>query len=103
MPGRPSPVRGSCSRRAGRDGDGGEIVERGARVAGEPIDRPYGIREFPARNVNGVDIVFGQDAQVGAGKFSTAQLAGAPDTRPVRWLGLKPLGPRDALRPAAGS
>ena len=38
-----------------------EIVARGAEVAKEPADQPYGIREFDARDINGVRIVFGQD------------------------------------------
>ena len=38
-----------------------EIVARGADVAKEPTDQPYGIREFDARDINGVRIVFGQD------------------------------------------
>jgi len=35
-----------------------EIVRRGAVVAMEPTDQPYGIREFVIRDVNGVAIVF---------------------------------------------
>ena len=38
-----------------------EIVARGADVAKEPTDQAYGIREFDARDINGVRIVFGQD------------------------------------------
>ena len=38
-----------------------EIVGRGAPVAGEPADQPYGLREFGVRDLNGVGIVFGQD------------------------------------------
>jgi uncharacterized glyoxalase superfamily protein PhnB len=38
-----------------------EIVERGAEVAAEPTNQPYGIREFGVRDINGVGIVFGQD------------------------------------------
>src|SRR4030095_10468924 len=38
-----------------------EIVARGADVSKEPTDQPYGIREFDARDINGVRIVFGQD------------------------------------------
>ena len=38
-----------------------EIVNRGAVVAMEPTDQPYGIRELRIRDVNGVAIVFGQD------------------------------------------
>jgi uncharacterized glyoxalase superfamily protein PhnB len=36
-----------------------EIVGRGAVVAMEPTDQPYGIRELGIRDVNGVAIVFG--------------------------------------------
>lgn len=38
-----------------------EIVGRGAVVAAAPVDRPYGIREFGVRDINGVELVFGQD------------------------------------------
>jgi uncharacterized glyoxalase superfamily protein PhnB len=38
-----------------------EIAGRGAVVAMEPTDQPYGIRELGIRDVNGVAIVFGQD------------------------------------------
>ncbi len=40
-----------------------EIVDRGARVAAEPADQPYGLREFAVRDINGVRIVFGQDIE----------------------------------------
>jgi predicted enzyme related to lactoylglutathione lyase len=40
-----------------------EIVGRGATVADEPTDQPYGIREFRLSDVNGVGIVFGQDIE----------------------------------------
>jgi predicted enzyme related to lactoylglutathione lyase len=40
-----------------------EIVERGAKVAAEPANQPYGIREFGLRDINGVGIVFGQDIE----------------------------------------
>ena len=40
-----------------------EIVDRGAEVAKEPTDQPYGIRELSLRDINGVDIVFGQDIE----------------------------------------
>ena len=42
-----------------------EIVSRGAVVAMEPTDQPYGIRELGIRDVNGVAIVFGQDIDHG--------------------------------------
>jgi predicted enzyme related to lactoylglutathione lyase len=38
-----------------------EIRDRGADVLDEPMDRPYQIREFKVRDLNGIDIVFGQD------------------------------------------
>lgn len=38
-----------------------EIVGRGATVSAAPADRPYRIREFSVRDINGVTIVFGQD------------------------------------------
>lgn len=38
-----------------------EVVDRGAEVTGEPTDRPYKIREFTVRDLNGIDLVFGQD------------------------------------------
>ena len=38
-----------------------EIVRRGAVVASEPTDQPYGLRELAVRDINGVGIVFGQD------------------------------------------
>ena len=38
-----------------------EVRGRGAVVASEPADRPYGIREFGVQDLNGVGIVFGQD------------------------------------------
>jgi len=38
-----------------------EVVDRGADVATEPTNQPYGIREFSVRDINGVVIVFGQD------------------------------------------
>ena len=42
-----------------------EVVDRGANVAKEPTDEPYGIREFGLSDVNGVHIVFGQDIEHG--------------------------------------
>jgi predicted enzyme related to lactoylglutathione lyase len=38
-----------------------EIVGRGADIGQAPADQPYGIREFGVRDINGVEIVFGQD------------------------------------------
>ena len=40
-----------------------EIVDRGANIATEPTNQPYGIREFGVSDVNGVGIVFGQDIE----------------------------------------
>jgi predicted enzyme related to lactoylglutathione lyase len=40
-----------------------EIVDRGADIAKEPADQPYGLREFGLRDINGVGIVFGQDIE----------------------------------------
>jgi predicted enzyme related to lactoylglutathione lyase len=40
-----------------------EIVDRGATVAKEPSNQPYGIREFSVSDINGVGIVFGQDIE----------------------------------------
>jgi predicted enzyme related to lactoylglutathione lyase len=40
-----------------------EILGRGARVASEPADQPYGIRELRVQDLNGVGIVFGQEIE----------------------------------------
>ena len=40
-----------------------EVVARGAVVASEPADQPYGIREFRVLDTNGVAVVFGQDLE----------------------------------------
>lgn len=40
-----------------------EVLGRGATVTSQPADRPYGIREFGVRDLNGVGIVFGQDIE----------------------------------------
>jgi predicted enzyme related to lactoylglutathione lyase len=40
-----------------------EIARRGARVASAPADQPYGIRELAIRDINGIDVVFGQDIE----------------------------------------
>jgi uncharacterized glyoxalase superfamily protein PhnB len=37
------------------------MVERGAEVVVEPGDRPYSMRDFSIRDLNGVLVVFGQD------------------------------------------
>ena len=38
-----------------------EIVGRGADVALQPTNQPYGIRELGVVDINGVRVVFGQD------------------------------------------
>lgn len=40
-----------------------ELIDRGATVAAEPADQPYGLRELAVRDINGVRIVFGQDIE----------------------------------------
>jgi len=40
-----------------------EIVGRGASIAKEPTNQPYGIREFGLNDVNGVSVVFGQEIE----------------------------------------
>src|SRR6185503_3255016 len=45
------------------DGYYREVVDRGAEVPKGPADQPYGIREFAVRDLNGVDVVFGQDIE----------------------------------------
>jgi catechol 2,3-dioxygenase-like lactoylglutathione lyase family enzyme len=40
-----------------------EVASRGAVIASEITDQPYGIREFAVRDLNGVGIVFGQDIE----------------------------------------
>jgi len=40
-----------------------EIVGRGAVIASEPTDQPYGIREMSVHDINGIRIVFGQDIE----------------------------------------
>jgi predicted enzyme related to lactoylglutathione lyase len=40
-----------------------EVVSRGAKDAAEPTDQTYGIREFGLCDINGVEIVFGQDIE----------------------------------------
>ncbi|HEX7036581.1 MAG TPA: glyoxalase superfamily protein [Pseudomonadales bacterium] len=38
-----------------------EIAGRGATIVQDPVDRPYGLREMVLRDVNGIEVVFGQD------------------------------------------
>lgn len=40
-----------------------EVASRGAVIASEMTDHPYGIREFAVQDLNGVGIVFGQDIE----------------------------------------
>jgi catechol 2,3-dioxygenase-like lactoylglutathione lyase family enzyme len=40
-----------------------EIKQRGAVIAQEPADRPYGIRDFNVRDRNGITVIFGQDIE----------------------------------------
>ena len=40
-----------------------EVVNRGAKGAAAPTDQTYGIREFGLCDINGVEIVFGQDIE----------------------------------------
>ena len=40
-----------------------EVRERGAEITAEPGDRPYGIRDFNIRDLNGISIIFGQDIE----------------------------------------
>ena len=38
-----------------------EVISRGAAIAVPIETRPYGIRDFTIRDLNGVELVFGQD------------------------------------------
>ena len=38
-----------------------EVVQKGATIVRGLTDQPYGVREFCVRDVNGIEIVFGQD------------------------------------------
>lgn len=38
-----------------------ELIRRGAAIAVPIGTRPYGVRDFSIRDLNGVDVVFGQD------------------------------------------
>lgn len=38
-----------------------ELLRRTGVVASEPTDQPHGIREFAVKDLNGLEIVFGQD------------------------------------------
>ena len=40
-----------------------ELVNRGTKIAREPINEPYGVREFGLNDLNGVGIVFGQEIE----------------------------------------
>lgn len=39
-----------------------EVKDRDVRVVSAPVTQPYGIREFSLQDLNGIGIVFGQDA-----------------------------------------
>ncbi|HXD32308.1 MAG TPA: glyoxalase superfamily protein [Pyrinomonadaceae bacterium] len=41
-----------------------EIATRGAEITGAPSDRPYGLRELAVRDLNGVEVIFGQDIDI---------------------------------------
>lgn len=45
------------------DGYYRELLDRGADVRQEPVNQPYGIREFAFTDINGVAIVFGQEIE----------------------------------------
>jgi len=38
-----------------------EIKAKGADIDSEPVVRPYGIKDFAAKDPNGVKVIFGQD------------------------------------------
>ena len=40
-----------------------EILDRGANVTKQPTNQAYGIREFSVSDINGVNIIFGQDIE----------------------------------------
>ena len=40
-----------------------EAVERGADITRDVADQPYGLREFALRDVNGIEIIFGQEVR----------------------------------------
>jgi len=41
-----------------------EIAPRGAKIASDPADQVYGVREMSVIDVNGIRIIFGQDIEV---------------------------------------
>lgn len=54
-----------------------ELKERGAPIAAEPVDRPYGIRDFGVHDPNGVAVIFGQDIEAEQGHAGHARNARA--------------------------
>jgi predicted enzyme related to lactoylglutathione lyase len=40
-----------------------EVAARGAQIVQVPVNRPYGVRELVLRDVNGIDLVVGQDVE----------------------------------------
>ena len=40
-----------------------EMVNRGAEIFRAPSNRPYGLRECAVKDINGVEIIFGQDIE----------------------------------------
>jgi uncharacterized glyoxalase superfamily protein PhnB len=41
-----------------------QVIKRGASVAVPIGTRSYGVRDFALRDPNGIEVVFGQDAEV---------------------------------------
>ena len=50
-----------------------EIADRGAEISGGPKDQPYGVRELVVRDLNGVDIIFGQDLEPQQGSHTDGE------------------------------
>ncbi|MDP6264526.1 MAG: VOC family protein [Pseudomonadales bacterium] len=40
-----------------------EVVDRGAEITRDLADQPYGLREFALRDINGIEIIFGQEVR----------------------------------------
>jgi catechol 2,3-dioxygenase-like lactoylglutathione lyase family enzyme len=43
-----------------------ELSARGARILGEPANRPYGLRDFSVADLDGNQLTFGSDAEAAA-------------------------------------